>query len=439
VLGHRLAAEWLERAGENDAALLAGHFERAGEALRAASLYRRAGEQALEGGDLAAARQHAQRGLTLGAAGDDRGGLELVDIEALKWLGETTLASQHADALRQTLPVGSLLWCRAVAEAAFERPDDGELADELLGVAATRENRAILTVCLARTAIRRLIWTAQPAAALLARLEAVAAGEPMVEGWLHEARGFVAIRAEALDQGAHCMRASNAAFERVGDSRNAMSALANLGFVMADLGQFPEVERDMIALVARAEAAGVSRIVRLASTVRAIALLHMGRPAEAAALGTSMGLDAASRALRIDALAVSVLIRLALGDAAGALVVARAGPGVHRGTMTLVARILLATGSPAQALAVLDAGDTEYQGVMGANMGIGPLATLLVRAETMHALGDRAAAGGLIAAAREHSLRSAGCIADGALRASLLATPTHARVHQLAREWGVER
>ena len=45
-LGHRLAGEWLERAGEADPLILAGHFERAGLLDQAGSLYVRGAEQA---------------------------------------------------------------------------------------------------------------------------------------------------------------------------------------------------------------------------------------------------------------------------------------------------------------------------------------------------------------------------------------------------------
>src|SRR6185503_11381753 len=51
-VGHRLAGEWLEQAGEGDAVVLAEHFERGGEPARAASWFRRAAEEAFEGNDL---------------------------------------------------------------------------------------------------------------------------------------------------------------------------------------------------------------------------------------------------------------------------------------------------------------------------------------------------------------------------------------------------
>src|SRR4029079_5748914 len=46
ALGHRLAGEWLSRAGESDAVALAEHFERGAEPNRAVECYCRAAEHA---------------------------------------------------------------------------------------------------------------------------------------------------------------------------------------------------------------------------------------------------------------------------------------------------------------------------------------------------------------------------------------------------------
>ena len=49
VIGHRLAGEWLEQAGEQDPKVLAEHFERGGEPARAAKYHLEAAELASEG------------------------------------------------------------------------------------------------------------------------------------------------------------------------------------------------------------------------------------------------------------------------------------------------------------------------------------------------------------------------------------------------------
>jgi eukaryotic-like serine/threonine-protein kinase len=109
LLGHRLAGAWLEQAGELDAITLAEHFDRGGEPGRGVRWLLRSAEQALEGGDLAAAIACAERGaryrdrgsrlvdgeLDVAAAAEARtnsddmlGALRLVQAEAHRWRGE---------------------------------------------------------------------------------------------------------------------------------------------------------------------------------------------------------------------------------------------------------------------------------------------------------------------------------------------------------------
>jgi tetratricopeptide (TPR) repeat protein len=70
VLGHRLAAEWLEAAGEGSHRLLAEHFERGGCATRAGSHYGRAAAQALEGNDFQTSLADVERARVLGEGAD---------------------------------------------------------------------------------------------------------------------------------------------------------------------------------------------------------------------------------------------------------------------------------------------------------------------------------------------------------------------------------
>src|SRR5207247_1960526 len=66
----RLAAEWLEEAGETDALVLAEHFDRGRHPTRAAAWWRRAAEKALADNDLATALAHAEKGAACGATGE---------------------------------------------------------------------------------------------------------------------------------------------------------------------------------------------------------------------------------------------------------------------------------------------------------------------------------------------------------------------------------
>ncbi len=72
VLGHRVAGEWLERAGEVDGMILAEHFERGGLPMKAVSLHVVAAEQAIERDDVEATLAAVDGGLAAGATGGDR-------------------------------------------------------------------------------------------------------------------------------------------------------------------------------------------------------------------------------------------------------------------------------------------------------------------------------------------------------------------------------
>lgn len=82
ALGHRLAAEWLERAGEREAAVLAEHWGRGGDNVRAAQAHVRAAQQAVEGNDWARARHHADEAERAGAQGELLGEAHLACAEA---------------------------------------------------------------------------------------------------------------------------------------------------------------------------------------------------------------------------------------------------------------------------------------------------------------------------------------------------------------------
>lgn len=68
--GHRLAGEFLDAAGENDAAVIAEHFERSGDKARAARGYLRATEASLARGDYLGALRHVDQGLRSEPSGE---------------------------------------------------------------------------------------------------------------------------------------------------------------------------------------------------------------------------------------------------------------------------------------------------------------------------------------------------------------------------------
>ncbi|MGD0528024.1 MAG: protein kinase, partial [Polyangiaceae bacterium] len=140
VLGHRLAAAWLEEAGERDALTLAEHFDRGQAAERALAWYQRAAEQALEGNDLDAAIARCGRAIGLGAEGAALAAVLQVQAEAYKWRGANAEAATAARKAMTASVVGSAGWCSAAGEVAAaagklaDRVALGQVAEELLAL-----------------------------------------------------------------------------------------------------------------------------------------------------------------------------------------------------------------------------------------------------------------------------------------------------------------
>src|SRR5262249_32628487 len=117
VASHRLAGEYLEDRGEPDSLVLAEHFVRGGEPLRAAPYYLRAGEESYEANDMAAALSSVERGLACGAAGELRGALLSLAVPACMWRGQFDEAITLGTEALDLLPEGTRSWCRSLLYA----------------------------------------------------------------------------------------------------------------------------------------------------------------------------------------------------------------------------------------------------------------------------------------------------------------------------------
>src|SRR5262249_13962897 len=118
---------WLEESGAADPMVLAEHFWRGNEPLRAAPWYRQAAEQALKAHDLAGAIARSNLGLAALAGGakddpaasrtrnDNPGALLLLQAEAYLWRGEVLRAEELGSAALGLLPPGSERWLRAAS------------------------------------------------------------------------------------------------------------------------------------------------------------------------------------------------------------------------------------------------------------------------------------------------------------------------------------
>jgi eukaryotic-like serine/threonine-protein kinase len=292
-LGHRLAGEWLEHAGESDWLVLAEHYERGDVAARAVTAYLHAAEQALTGNDFAAALARAKRGLTLGAAGSERAQLRFVEADAHRWRGELVDAgARAAEALADLVP-GSAPWFRAselVIMASGRRADFAEVIVRARAVAGTGERdveaRSARVSCLCEASRWLLQLGRHDLAGELAALAPMVAGElsalePAAIIQLHRLRAARARHAGDLVGDLRGYQAVLDAFTRYGDLRNACNARVSVGFAYIELGDYAQAERELRQALVDAERMWLEIVATRARQNLAVVLANRGHHREA--------------------------------------------------------------------------------------------------------------------------------------------------------------
>jgi len=267
ALGHRLAGAWLEQAGETDALVLAEHFERGGEPVRSIVWYRRAAEQALEGNDLSAAIERAERGVQCGATGVDRGVLRLLQAEAHTWRGEHAEATARARESLEVLPAGTVPWIRATeqlvegAKRTVDRAVLREVAQAIGELAPSAAARGAWAGAAAH-AVSGLFTAGlyDMATSLLGRLqslEPLVADDPRAVAWIRNAESWAAMYAGDT---AACLALDTRvveAFAEVGDRRNECMQRLSVAYDMLNLGAYAEAERALRDVLVTADRMGL--------------------------------------------------------------------------------------------------------------------------------------------------------------------------------------
>jgi hypothetical protein len=447
-LAHGLAGRFLEAAGHADAIALARHYASGAIADRAAHWYRRSAELALEGNDIDAVLDRAQLAVNAGAVGEELGRLSLLRAEAHKWRGENPDAEQHAVAGMQRLRAGTREWFRAAAEAATAagklRHEQRlvEISEALLAAEASLELDAA-RIAWARTALQFCyVGRLDRADQLLTRIEAAGgapAASPQAAGHIYEA---LAVRGDELARIRFGERAI-AAFEAVGDQRNACNLRIVVGFGLNDLGAYRRSVPMLRAALASAERLGLHNARATAGIQLGHALSCAGEPAEAEGLLTRAVVAVRAQGNRLmegAALTYLTAIVLARGDLVlaerHALAMLPLLGEVWMGRAAadaMFARVRLAQGATAEALAAARAGIGALAkgGERTARKGL----VRLVLAEALHAAGQRDEARAALRDARDRLLARAAEL-DEPLRADFLgAQPDHLRTLRWAEEW----
>ena len=453
LLGHRLAGDWLEHTSHPSAVAVAEHFHRGGERARSAQWCRRAAEQALDANDLPAALERAGRGVERGASGADLGMLRLIEAEAALWRGELALAERRGLEAIELLAPGSAAWFKAITRVVSAAAKLGryDQVEGWLGPARCTQPepdaRSQQIVCLSECAAQ-LVFGARFGAAdeLLDALDCVApdpgAIEAGVAGWLYQARSF---RASAAGDPAACVEgltAALAAFEQAGDRRNATSVRGNLGYVLAELGDFEGAEAAMRAALEAADRMGLRDVATTIEHNLGHALVYCGRLDEARAL-EQRAVEAFRRQgdPRLEGAARTYLAKAALlsGDAETGEREARAAaamleiaPQLRAPAVAVLARALLALGRPAEALEAAREAASAIDALGAIDEGESLVRLAFVEALAAAGTSDELAAA--ITVARDRLRARADRIKDPAWRERFLTcVPDNARTSALGR------
>jgi len=455
LLGHRLAADWLEEAGRGEPGVLAEHFERAAQPQRAVRYFLLAAEQELRGNDFGAALARAARAEACGAAGVVLGQVQLTRAEAHHWRGEAAEAEHFAAAAMRLLETGSRPWYTAAALLATtagrlaHHDHLVRLAGELTmrdAIAAERQNSAL--VAMASTAVALMhagkldladgmmfeIWR---------RPEYTATEDVFLRAWTERVKGIRAAYAGDSTESLRQMEASARHFEQAGDLRTACQQWGNVGYVMRELGLHAEAENALRGVLEKAGALGLHHIVPTAKHNLAMALAFRGdladagRPAEEAAAtfarqgdrrfeGTTRIYLSRIQILRGDPTApeaesrraIEVLSELAASRSYALAALAQAE--MARGRLEEGARHAREAGDLLRSVKGIDEGETFIQ---------------LVEIEACLACGETGVARRLVVDALERLQERAARIGEPAWQETFLtAIPEHARIMALSRE-----
>ena len=455
-VGHRLAGEWLARAGEPDARVLADHFDAAGEGGRAAQFFVDAAEQALVNGDLALALSHAEGAIAANVEGPERGRARLVQAEAHGWTGAAAISQAHALEAMQLLPNASEAWYAAVSEAANA---SGQLADrrmlvgmveELQGIAPTEEqlpwHLSALARCLHRLLLAGVFDIAETLIAYIEKVEPMLpADQPAILGWVHQARAWwTAYQGDAGASVAH-HESALACAEQEDDVRLACVRRIDLGHAFVVIGQHERALEILRSAEADALRLGLMAARAAAAPGIAWSLACLGRIPEALDLLARADVGLVEHAEpRVVAQVTRTLARIQLmagaldaaGRAARRAVEATTGlPTAGAAAHAVLARTHLANRRPNDALLAA----RKAMDLLDVLVEDGEGLVRVTWAEALDAAGKRAQAITAILFARDRLFARAERMGVAGWRRTFLEkVPEHVSTAELARAWNEE-
>jgi hypothetical protein len=450
-LMHRLAGEWLERHGESDPMVLAGHFERGGDSAIAARHYLRATQQAMQVLDNQAAMARAACGLACAPPPELRIALLGFHCEASQVTQQVSL--DDAEELLRLATPGSVPWAQAMIAYNAGLLRTGRIEELLASIArlhhvtpapdATRATS--LALFLGVIFLDLLGHVRQGTALEQSFLPIVRAGgeqEPLAQQWWHTLAGnraayahddpwtalqhaaviqeiFDAIGGELMFVSVQFLRGMNQWY--LGALVPAAQSLEAIPVVDTALGTGSSLRRCMLSWLYADEGA-LARARALATQLAEAGRAHHNRLEEgrgrwvlAEALRRDGDLDAADREVGV-ALTMAVPLDC---------------PGV----LATLSALRLAQGRAGDALAAAQDAMARYEAMGGCGMFRGAFVRL-THSEALHATGAHGAAAHAIADARVRLLAIADKIPDPDYKTSFLErVPENARTLTLADAW----
>ena len=431
VLGHKLAAHWLEAIGEHDPMVLAEHLERGQEPARAGVFYLRAAEQAQRGGDTDAAMKRARRGLECDVPDSVHIGLVGILCESHAWRREWASVAPYADELMRLATPGSAPWAQAAPAKLIIALGQGRI-DEFMSQlqllqSVTPTPDAVGTVLFGLSAGALILDSGghfELSEGIVTRQREIIASlhnpSPLASAWLNMTAAYRETWAhEDPWLGLTCARASLEGFLEVGHLRSVANAQVLMGMNLWFLGALPEAERalretlhvvdDDIGLLASTRR--ISLVGVLADSgaleearVEAERTLSAGRksgvPAEEGR-GHWLVADVARRAGELD---------IALRQATEAIDLLAMAPLDQAAAMATLAAIHLDAGRIPEALTIAGTCMERYEATRA--FGYRGTFARLTHARVLEAAGEAEAAARAFQEARDHVLATAAKIAD---------------------------
>ena len=376
-LGHALAADWLERSGEDDPFALAEHRARAGQERQAVAEYTRSAQLAYDACDYAMAIDRAGRAEASGASGAALADALVLAAEAHRWLGHTSECRATAARAIDIAAPNTRAYFRAIRLHAYAASFGGALHEltrtsELL-LAAEVPDEALAEWVTAMAHLANAFITAGHVQAndmVITQLERVSAdrfaGDAEMTDTLRRALGMRAYGRGDFSTMADFLRESADVRLAIGDVREHIIQVSNVGFAEIFLGRLDVALAGSREVLSRA-AIEAPRSQSLAHVCIARSLLAKGAVAEAETEARAAVEQAPTAVVRMYALAALTDVLLAARKLEGASATAR------------------------DAIATLR--------TIG-SLAVGDIYAFLVTAEVMEATGDREGARRMIGEAR---------------------------------------